>query len=220
MGALINATTLNVVGLYLLYEAVLRALNPTPVAGWTVVAVAAVALTVDLVTAFLTYRMAKGSLNVRAAFIHNVTDALGSVAVIVAGVLILRYQLYVADVVATVLIAGYAIWHGVSITRQASRILTLGVPIDVQVPALVDALRAVDGVTDVHHLHVWELDESHRSFEGHVVIDRQDAVLAERVKRLVRGVLERHGITHSTIECEYGAINDGCKEGEVVTPHG
>ena len=219
VGALINATTLNVVGLYLIYEALVRAVDPPPVAGWTVIAVAAVALVVDLITAGLTWAMSRGSLNVRAAFIHNVTDALGSVAVIVAGVLILRYQWYLADVVATLLIAGYAIYHGVGITRQASRILTLGVPVDVHVPSLAEALRALDGVRDVHHLHVWELDESQRSFEGHVVIERPDAALAERVKGLMRGVLERHGITHSTIECEYGEISEGCRQGEVVTPH-
>ena len=219
VGAVINATTLNVVGLYLLYEAVMRVVDPPPVAGWTVVIVAGVALVVDVVTALLTYSMAKGSLNVKAAFIHNVTDALGSVAVIVAGILILRYQLYLADVVATFLIAGYALYHGVVITREASRILTLGVPADIQVSALVDALRAVDGVADVHHLHVWELNESQRSFEAHIVVERRDAALAERVKRLARVVLERHGITHSTLECEYGAVNDGCRGGEVVTPH-
>jgi|TARA_B100002003_G_scaffold250067_1_gene288139 cobalt-zinc-cadmium efflux system protein len=219
VGALINATTLNLVGLYLIYEAVMRVVDPPPVTGWTVVIVAGVALAVDLVTALLTYAMARGSLNVRAAFVHNVTDALGSVAVIVAGILILRYQLYLADVIATFLIAGYALYHGVVITRQASRILTLGAPVGVHVPALADALRSVDGIVDVHHVHVWDLDESQKSFEAHIVVERQDAVLAERVKQLARAVLERHGITHSTLECEYGAVKDGCREGEVVTPH-
>jgi len=219
VGALINATTLNVLGLYLIYAATLRAFDPPPVAGWTVIAVAGVALAVDLGTAWLTHAMARDSLNVRAAFLHNITDALGSVAVIVAGMLILRFQLYLADVVATLAIAGYALYHGVAITRQAGRILALGVPVDVQVPALARALRGLDGVADVHHLHVWALDESQRSFEGHVVIERQDAVLAERVKRLVRAVLARHGITHSTIECEYGVTSDECREGEVVAPH-
>ena len=219
VGAVINATTLIVVGLYLVYEAVMRVVDPPPVAGWTVVIVAGVALVVDVVTALLTYSMARGSLNVRAAFIHNVTDALGSVAVIVAGILILRYQLYLADVVATFLIAGYALYHGVVITREATRILTLGVPADIHVPALVDALLAVDGVADVHHLHVWELDESQRSFEAHIVVERQDVMLAQRVTGLVRSVLERYGITHATLECEYGAVNDECCEGEVVTPH-
>lgn len=219
VGALINATTLNVIGLYLVYEAAMRVVAPPPVAGWTVVIVAAVALAVDVATALLTYAMARRSLNVRAAFIHNVTDALGSVAVIVAGFLIIRYQWYLADAVATFLIAGYALYHGIAMTREAGRILTLGVPRDVHVPALAEALRNVEGVADVHHLHVWALDESERSFEGHVVIERPDTRLAERVTRSVRGVLSRHGISHATIECEYGAVSATCREGQVVTPH-
>jgi cobalt-zinc-cadmium efflux system protein len=219
VGAVINATTLIVLGLYLVYEAVTRVVDPPPVAGWTVVIVAAFALVVDVGTALLTYSMAKGSLNVKAAFIHNVTDALGSVAVIVAGILILRYQVYLADVVATFLIAGYALYHGVVITREASRILTLGVPSDIYVPALVDALLAVEGVADVHHLHLWEIDEAHRSFEAHIVVERQDVMLAQRVKGLIRVVLARYDITHATLECEYGGVNDECCEGEVVTPH-
>ena len=219
VGALINATTLNVVGLYLIYEAAMRAIAPPPVAGWTIVIVAGVALAVDAATALLTYTMAQRSLNVRAAFIHNVTDALGSVAVIVAGFLIVRYQWYLADAVATFLIAGYALYYGVAMTREASRILTLGVPRDVPVPALAEAIRDVEGVVDVHHLHVWALDESQCSFEGHVVIERPDTRLAERVKRSVRRVLDRHGIGHATIECEYGAVSAECREGQVVTPH-
>ena len=150
---------------------------------------------------------------------HNVTDALGSVAVIVAGVLIIRYQWYLADVIATMMIAGYALYHGVGLTREVSRILTLSVPRDVQVPALAGALCAVDGVSDVHHVHVRELDERQRSFGGHVVIERRDTRLAEQVKQLVRDILVRHGITHATIECEYGAVHERCRKGEVVTQH-
>ena len=219
VGAVINATTLNVVGLYLLYEAALRLVDPTPVVGWTVIVVTGVALAVDVATAALTYRLSKGSLNVKAAFVHNVTDALGSVAVMVAGVLVVRYQLYIADAVATMSIAVYALYHGIVITREASRILTLGAPLDIHVPALAEELRSVEGVTDVHHVHVWELDESQRSFEGHIVVERQDVQLAERVKGLVRDVLTRHGISHATLECEYGSVTDGCCEGEVVAPH-
>ena len=219
VGALINATTLNVIGLYLFYEAAMRAIDPPPVAGWTVVIIAAVALAVDAATALLTYAMARRSLNVRAAFIHNLTDAFGSVAVIVAGFLILRYQWYLADAVATFLIAGYALYHGVDMTRAASHILTLGVPRDLDVPTLAEAIRGVEGVADVHHVHVWALDETERSFEGHVVIERPDTRLAERVKHSVRRVLDRHGIGHATIECEYGAVSAGCREGQVVAPH-
>jgi cobalt-zinc-cadmium efflux system protein len=88
VAALINYTTLIIAGLYLLYEAGARFLDPQPIPGWLIIIVASVALAVDLVTATLTYTMSKDSMNIRAAFLHNVADALGSVAVIVAGTLI------------------------------------------------------------------------------------------------------------------------------------
>jgi len=137
-----------------------------------VIVVAGVALVVDLVTVALTYRLSKGRLNVRAAFVHNVTDTIGSVEVMVAGVLVVGYDLYVADAVATLLVAMYALYHGVVITRGASRILALGLPLDVHVPALAEALCNVEGVADVHHVHVWKSDESQQSFEGHIVVER------------------------------------------------
>lgn len=92
VAALINYTTLILIGFYLIYEALMRFLDPTEVAGWIVIIVAGVALLVDVATALLTWRLSKDSLNIRAAFLHNITDALGSVAVIVVGALIVLYD--------------------------------------------------------------------------------------------------------------------------------
>ena len=111
IGAIINLTTLIIVGLYLIYEAVSRYFDPRPIEGWVVVWVAGIALAVDIVTALLTFKLSKGNLNIRAAFIHNVSDALASVAVIVAGTLILLYDWYWADLAATVLISGYVLYQ-------------------------------------------------------------------------------------------------------------
>lgn len=219
VGALINATTLIIVGLYLAYEALMRFIEPREVAGWTVVIVGGVALVVDVATALLTYSMSKGNLNVKAAFVHNVTDALGSVAVMVAGTLIILYELHVADVIATLLIAGYALYQGAAMTRASTRILALGVPADLDLETLVAALREIEGVQDLHHVHVWDLDESRRSFEAHVLVEERDVALAEDVKGRIRAVLERHAVTHSTLELEFGSVDADCKEGEVVAPH-
>lgn len=219
VGALINATTLVLIGLYLLYEAFLRALEPEEIAGWVVVAVAGVALVVDAGTAVLTWSMARGNINVKAAFVHNVTDALGSIAVILAGTLIILYQLHVADLLATLLIAGYALYQGVSLMRQSARILTLGAPRDVDLTALVRELLDVSGVDNVHHVHLWELDEKNLSFEAHVVVSCLEFAEANEARAAVRGVLERFGIRHSTLELEFGTRHEDCGDGEVIAPH-
>ena len=105
VAALINLTVLIVLGFFLISEAVQRFFAPEPIAGWTVVMVAGIALVVDLFTALLTYRQSKHSMNMRAAFLHNLTDALASVGVIMAGTVILLYGWVWTDAAMTLLIA-------------------------------------------------------------------------------------------------------------------
>ena len=209
IGALINLTTLIIVGLYLIYEAVWRFFDPQPIAGWIVVIVASVALVVDIITAVLTYAMSKGSLNIKAAFIHNVSDALASVAVIIAGALILLYQWYWVDLVATLAISAYILWQGAVMMRSTIRILMDSVPEDIDLDELVAAMQSVEHVNDVHHVHVWQLDEHHRALEAHVVIDaatlHQLDATRERLKELL---VARFEIGHSTLEFETSKAAD------------
>ncbi|BCX80963.1 cobalt-zinc-cadmium efflux system protein [Methylomarinovum caldicuralii] len=203
IGALINLTTLLLIGLYLIYEALLRFVNPQPIEGWTVVYVGAFALVVDVATALLTYAGSKHSANIRAAFLHNVADALGSVAVIVAGTLVIRYGWHLADPVCTVLIAAYVLRHGWVEMKHTIRILMQSTPADINLAELIHTLESVEGVCGVHHVHVWEIDEHRRSLEAHVVIDPDDASRIEAIKqRLKRRLEERYHIGHSTLEFE------------------
>ena len=209
IGALINLTTLIIVGLYLIYEAISRYFDPRPVEGWIIVWVAGIALIVDIVTAVLTFSLSKGNLNIRAAFIHNVSDALASVAVIAAGTLILLYDWYWADLVATVLISAYVLYQGVTMMRDTVRILLEGVPPDIRLADVASALAALPGVRNVHHLHVWQLDENHRALEAHLVV--QDDSDGGALKRSARDVLaERFRIGHTTLELELSGEEEDC----------
>jgi cobalt-zinc-cadmium efflux system protein len=145
VAALINYTTLIVIGLYLVYEAVMRFITPEPIEGWIVVGVAVVALLIDLVTALLTYTMSKESMNIRAAFVHNVADALGSVGVIIAGTLILLYDWQIVDPIVTLAIAGYILWQAFTEIGGAIRMLMLGTPPEVDVTQLIDRLCGIEG---------------------------------------------------------------------------
>ncbi len=111
VAALVNLTTLVVIGLLLVYEGLMRLVDPPEVEGWIVVILAGIALAVDLATVLLTVRMAKTSMNIRAAFLHNLADALGSVAVIVAGTLILLFDWRLVDPIVTLGISVYILWH-------------------------------------------------------------------------------------------------------------
>ncbi len=203
VAALINYTTLIVIGLYLLYEAAMRFVDPQPVEGWLIVIIAGIALIVDAATALLTYRMSKSSVNIRAAFLHNVADALGSIAVILAGTLILLYDWRLIDPIVTVMIAGYILWQSFREIGPVIRILMLGSPPDIETRGVLDAVRGVPGVTGIHHAHFWQMDEHHAALDAHVVIEEGRWNDADAIKERIKSVLsDRFDIEHTTLELE------------------
>jgi cobalt-zinc-cadmium efflux system protein len=222
IGAMINLTTLILIGLYLLFEAIMRVFEPEPIAGWIVVIIACIALVIDVITAVLTYAMSKDSLNIRAAFIHNVADALSSVAVIIAGTLIILYEWYIVDTICTFLIAGYVLFHGYIEIKSVIRILMQSVPNNIDINDVIMKLEEIKNVKEVHHLHVWELNEHDRSLEAHVVISDSGHQDAEKIKSQIKDILnELFQISHSTIEFEYESqSNDNnCCDNSIITPH-
>jgi cobalt-zinc-cadmium efflux system protein len=209
VAALVNYTTLAVIGLYLLAEAARRLVDPPEVEGWIVVAVAGLALAVDAVTAALTFRMAKDSVNIRAAFLHNLADALGSIAVIVAGALILLYDWRLVDPVVTAGIALYILWMSLREIRPVVRILMLGAPPGLDAEAVLAEIEAVEGVADAHHLHLWQMDERRVSLEAHLTVTEAHWPDCRAVKARVKARLaERFGIAHVTLDIE--RAGEGC----------
>jgi cobalt-zinc-cadmium efflux system protein len=209
LGALVNSTTLVIVGLYLIYESVDRFLHPQPVDGWVVIGVAGVALLVDVITALLTYQGAKNSVNIRAAFVHNVSDALASVVVMVAGAAILIWQWQWLDLAATLLISAYILYQSYFLIRDCLTILMQGVPADIKVDEVREALGRIDAVIDVHHIHVWQLHEAFRSIEAHLVLNAKSLDQIDQVKKAAKALLrDQFRITHSTLEVEFGPESD------------
>ena len=199
--ALMNYTTRVVIALYLIWEGVARLIDPQPVEGWIVVVVAGVALVVDAATAALTYAMARGSANIRAAFLHNVVDALGSIGVIVAGTLILLHGWWIVDPLVTLAIAGYVLWQSVLGAGPVIRMLMLGSPEGLDTCEVLAGMSSVPGVASVHHLHLWEMQEGRAAVDAHVVVEDGHA-LAELRDRVRRWLGEGVGVGHSTLEME------------------
>ncbi|MCF8883267.1 MULTISPECIES: cation diffusion facilitator family transporter [Erythrobacter] len=217
VAALINLTTLLIIGFYLIVEAINRFADPQPVEGWTVIAVAGVALVIDLVTAFIVYRGAHESINMKAAFLHNVSDALASVGVIVAGVLIILYDLYLADLVITLIIAGYVIWQGITLLPRTVRLLMGAVPDELEFDRIVEFLEGQQGVESVHHVHIWNLGEHHRALETHIVPSFDSLAAFEELKLSLRASLtQRFGIAHATFEA---CLVRDCKDALVADHH-
>lgn len=214
VAAVINYTTLVLIGLYLVYEAVVRFFQPEGVDGWMVVGIAALALVIDLATAALTWRLSKESVNIRAAFLHNVADALGSVAVIVVGAVILLWGWTYADPIATLMIAGYILWQSLREIVPAIRILMLGAPPGLDIRAVIDALGRVEGVAGVHHAHLWLMQEHEASLEAHLLLDEGAWHRAATVRDRARAVLADFGISHCTLELEPASAP--CRHARIV----
>lgn len=215
VAALVNYTTLILIAAYLAYEGIWRLIEPQPVDGWIVVIIAGIALAVDLVTAALTFRLSKESVNIRAAFLHNVADALGSVGVIVAGTLVILFDWTIADALITLAISGYILWHVLSEIGGVIRILMLGTPPNVAPEAILAALKDLRGVGDVHHLHVWQVDERQNALEAHLVMAEADAVPAGEIKRRAKEMLAgTFAIEHATLEIE--AVGEPCPDVMVI----
>lgn len=212
VAAMINYITLMVISIYLFAEGVARFWNPPEIEGWIVIIIAGIALAVDLVTAALTYSMSKNSLNIRAAFLHNLADAGTSVAVIFGGAVILIYDWRLIDPILTVVISLYILWHAFVEIRPVIRILMLGAPDGTRADEVAAAMGEVEGVEDVHHVHLWQIDEHRSSVEAHVVVAGETHVVLAQVKGLLK---ERFSITHSTLEVE--APGQGCVPGSDVS---
>ncbi len=210
LGALINSVTLVIVGLYLIYESWERFYSPSSIDGWMVVWIAGLALVIDLFTAWLTHEGSKHSINMRAAFIHNLSDALASVVVIISGVLIINYKIFWVDLAATLLISAYILYQSIGLIKSSVKTLMQGVPEDLNQSEIVEELKKIDGIKDIHHIHIWEIHEKFRSFESHIVINSKDLEKAIQVKKSVKKKLKQiFKIDHSTLEIEFS--KDECK---------
>ena len=204
VASLINYTTLIVIGIYLVYEGVMRMIDPPEVLGWWVVILGGVALVVDTLTALLTYSMQKGSVNIRALFLHNLSDALSSVAVIVGGTLILLYDLRWIDPAITIGIAIYILYLAFTEIGETIRLLMLASPPEIEIEEMIRVVSSVQGVEGIHRVHFWQIDEQRVSVDAHIVVARDHWARMEAVKSDIKKMLaEEFGITHSTLEFEH-----------------
>lgn len=203
VAALVNYTTLIITGVYLVYEAITRFYEPQPVNGWLVVIIAGIALLVDSITALLTYTLSKQSVNMRAAFLHNLADALGSVAVMIAGTIIILYDWWLIDPIVTLGIAAYILWMSFSEIGGVIRMLMLGSPPELDLTQLLLAIKAVDGVQDIHHTHLWQMNEHQNAMDAHLVIAEGNWHRADDIKQAVRNLLhDQFAVEHATLEIE------------------
>jgi cobalt-zinc-cadmium efflux system protein len=201
LAALVNAVVLLVVAGGIFYEAWHRIRAPSEVLAGPMAAVAAAGLGVNAVCAWLLHRGARESLNVRAAYLEVLSDALSSLAVLGAAGVVLTTGLTVADPLASALIALLIVPRTWRLLRQAVNVLLEGTPAHLELGEIEAAMIRVPGVRRVHDLHVWTLTSGREAMSAHVVV--ADVRESERLLEALHAVLHaRFGIDHTTIQLE------------------
>ncbi|MDR9498142.1 MAG: cation diffusion facilitator family transporter [Hydrogenovibrio sp.] len=201
LAAFVNLLLLLMIGFYLMVEAFKRFYAPEPITGWIVVVVAGIALVVDLFTVLLTWGPSKNSMNMKAAFLHNLGDSLASVGVMISGTLILLYGWVWVDALITLAIAGYILWQAVVQLPKVAHLLMDGAPSQISLARVRGLLAESPGVVNVHHLHLWQIDEHQIAMEAHIVLD--DLEQMEQIKSPLKQALsDKLGIKHATLEFE------------------
>lgn len=200
LAAFANGTALTLTAVWIVVEAVDRWSSPPIVHGLPMMITAALGLGVNLVSAAI-LRAGTHNANTRAALAHVLSDALGSLGAIVAGVLVLTMDMPRADPVIGIGIGLLVAWGGFRLVRDTTRVLMEGTPPHIDLAEVEATIRAVPGVAGVHDLHVWTISEGFDSLTVHVVIARghHGTEVAAAVGKHVR---EKHGIEHCTVQPE------------------
>lgn len=204
-----NGLTIFAIALWIVYEAVRRLMSPPEVLAGPMLVVAVLGLVVNI-GGFLILRGGdRGSLNMRGAVLHVLGDLLGSLAAIVASLVILATAWTPIDPILSVLVAVLILSTAWSLMRAAAHVLLEGVPPELDRDRIAgDLQRAVAGVREIHHMHVWSLDGSRNMATLHACLD--DGTQADAAIRAIKKELaSKHGIDHATVEPEYGVCADG-----------
>lgn len=214
LAALFNAVVLIAICIFLFVEAYERFRNPQAIKGGIMLSVAVFGLIANLISVLVLQKEKSHNLNIRAAYLHLLGDTLSSVAVIAGGIAILVWQIYWLDPLVTVAVGVYIIYHTWDVVRQTVDILMQATPRHIDVQEIKQSVEALSQVENIHHLHIWQMDDEHIYLEAHLNIS-QDLSLskAQTVRHDVETLLkDKFGISHITLQIEY----KGCKDNDYL----
>jgi cobalt-zinc-cadmium efflux system protein len=200
LAALVNGAALLVISGFIFVEAWQRLRDPVEIDGTIMLVVATLGLGVNVIGAVMLHSHAHENLNVRGAYLHVLGDLLGSVGAIGAGVIVLTTGWTPADPIISAIIGLLILFSAWHLVREAADVLLESVPAHVDMDAILDELRSVDGLDDVHDVHVWTLTSGFVALSAHGVID--DPTQHTRILEDVRERMRAHGIGHVTFQIE------------------
>ncbi len=201
--AFLNAATLILISLIIFWEAVSRILRPQQVDDRMMMWVAAAALVLNGAIMFALHSGQKGDINIRAAFIHMLGDAVGAGAIII-GAIAIRYTGWTfIDPALSIALGALIVYTAWDIIRESLNILLEGLPRGLELTDVTKAMSGVDGVLDVHDLHIWSLGSSTHALSCHCLIEDMPPSESERILKCMNDVVAKFNIHHTTIQFEH-----------------
>ena len=201
--AFLNAATLFVIALFIFWEAIGRLFHPQAVNESVMIWVAAGALVLNGVIMLGLHSGQKGDINLRAAFIHMLGDALGAVGIILGGIVIRYTGWTYIDPILSIALGGLIIFTAWDIIRESLNILLEGLPRGMDLQRVTDSMNAIEGVLDVHDLHIWSLGSSSHALCSHVLIEDMPPSASDDILKRINDVVRGFGILHTTIQFEH-----------------
>jgi len=214
LAAFINASTLIIVAVLLIIEAIKRFKNPEPIESNIVIWLSLLGILANGISVLLLKKDAKINMNMRSAYLHLLTDMMASVAVLIGGLLMKFYEFYWVDTVLTMAIAIYLLWVGFDLLKESFKVLMLFTPNDIQVKEIVSRLNTISEIRNTHHIHVWQLNEDEIHLEAHIDFHR-DLNLSEfnAILNKIEEILHHDfNINHVNIQPEF----DKCDSKDII----
>lgn len=205
IAAFVNSATLIIVAVFLIKEAIERFLNPQDVGTGIVIVLSILGILANGLSVLLLKSDSKRNMNMRSAYLHLFTDMMASVAVLVGGILMYFFGWFWIDPLLTLIIALYLIYMGYELLKNSTRVLMLFTPASIEVKQIVKAICTLGPIENVHHVHIWQLNEDELHMEAHIDF-KEDIALSEFDKILVdieKLVYEEFGINHVNIQPEF-----------------
>ncbi|MDT0606287.1 cation diffusion facilitator family transporter [Croceitalea rosinachiae] len=206
IAAFVNAATLMVVAVFLIIEAVKRFYNPEEIGSDLVIWLSVIAILGNGFSVLLIRKDADINMNMKSAYLHLLTDMMASIAVLIGGVLMKFYEIYWIDPLLTLLIALYLIYMGYDLLKESTKVLMLFTPKSIAVQEIVNVISEIKLIKNVHHVHIWQLNEEEIHLEAHIDF-KEDIKLSEFdviLEQIEEHVYYEFGINHVNIQPEYG----------------
>jgi len=211
IAAFVNSASLIIVAIILIKEAVERFFEAQPVIQSNIVIwLSLLGIVANGLSVLLLKKDADSNMNMKSAYLHLLTDMLASVTVLIGGLVMKFYELYWVDALLTLIIAFYLIYVGYDLLKTSTRVLMLFTPNTIEVNKIVEALHKIDTIKNVHHVHIWQLNEDEIHLEAHIDFDTDirlsefDAIL----EKIEEEVFHKFGINHVNIQPEYDKVDN------------